>query len=113
MSVKGMRDPLTVNLNRQTRYLLSKISHESPFAQALQNVASLPELLTLLSHLLAVPSLTLLVAEAFRPILFDLCARWLHDDQNLDQKFIALCLLLEPHQELFSYVFYINLSPHL
>jgi midasin len=105
MSVKGMQDPLAINLRRQTRYLLSKISSESPFAQALQNAVSLPELLALLSHLLVVPSLTLFMAETFRPILFDLCARWLHDDQHLDQKFIALCLLLEPHQELFPYVF--------
>lgn len=96
-----MKDPLTISLGRQTRLLLSKITPGSPFAQALQNTSSRSELLATLSHLLAVPALTLLVAETFRPILFDLCARWLLDDQNADQKFLALCMLLEPHEELF------------
>jgi midasin len=101
MSGPDIKDPLTINLGRQIRVLLSKISAESPFTRSLQNWSSRSELLDTLSHILAVPSLTLHVAQIFRPILFDLCARWLLDNQNIDRKFIALCLLLEPHQELF------------
>lgn len=101
MSGLGIKDPLAINFARLTRHLLSKLSPESAYAHALQNVSSRSELLATLSQLLAIPGITLIVADTFRPILFDLCARWLLDDQNTDKKFMALCLLLEPHEELF------------
>jgi midasin len=97
----AFHDPLTINLTRQTRSLASKISPESPYATAIAQ-ASLPgALLDTLSQLLTVPALTLSVATAFRPLLLDLCARWLNDNENAEDKLVALCLLLEPHQELY------------
>jgi midasin len=94
-------DPISINLARQSQSLVSKISPESPYAAAIVQ-ASLPgPLLDTLSHLLTVPALTLSIATAFRPLLLDLCARWLNDRGNEDDKLVALCLLLDPHQELY------------
>jgi midasin len=55
-------------------------------------------LLATLSSLLAVPSLTLTVSNLFRPILIPLCAQWLADPEEIEEK---LCLLIQPHEELF------------
>lgn len=94
-------NPLTINLARQSRSLISQILPESPYAAAIVQ-ASLPgTLLDTLSQLLTVPALTLHVATAFRPLLLDLCARWLNNHENADDKLVALCLLIEPHQELY------------
>jgi midasin len=94
-------DPLAINLTRQTRSLVSKISPESPYSTAIVQASSPGVLLDTLSQLLMVPALTLPVATAFRPLLLDLCARWLNDGENAEDKLVALCLLLEPHQELY------------
>jgi midasin len=98
-----LQDPLTINLQRQTRALISKLPVGSPYTTTLLNVSSYTELSTTLSYLLTVPSLTLCIATIFRPILFDLCARWLQSDghSELEAQLVALCLLLEPHEELF------------
>jgi midasin len=96
----AIHDPLKINLRRQTRVLLSKIPSQSPYSTALLN-APHDALLTTLSGLLAVPALTLSVASTFRPILLDLCARWLHDDERIEDRFVALSLLIQPHEELF------------
>jgi midasin len=58
-------------------------------------------LLATLSSLLAVPSLTLAVAGLFRPILIPLCAQWLADPEQIEEKLVALCLLIQQHEELF------------
>jgi hypothetical protein len=50
------------------------------------------------------PSLTVAVATIFRPILLDLCARWLHSGEIIEEHLIASCLLLEVHEELFPLV---------
>lgn len=93
--------PLTINLHRQTRFLLSKIPADSPYATAIAQAQSPTALLGILSQLLYLPAFTLIVAKAFRPLLLDLCARWLQDEQNVENKLAALSLLLEPHEELY------------
>ncbi|RPD62626.1 midasin [Lentinus tigrinus ALCF2SS1-7] len=94
-------DPLRFNLEGQTQKLLSQIARDSPYSTLLQNVSRL-NLLDTLSGLLRVPQFTMVVAALFRPILLDLCARWLHraEEETLD-KLEALCLLLEIHPELY------------
>lgn len=94
-------DPLTVNLQRQTRLLLEVIPSGSVHATALQNVTSRAGLLSTLSHHLCQPSLTMVVASKFRPLLLDLCARWLDADSELEGKLEAFGLLIEMHEELF------------
>jgi midasin len=37
----------------------------------------------------------------FRPVLMDLCARFLDDDDLLEDKFVCLANLIQPHEELF------------
>ncbi|EGN98495.1 hypothetical protein SERLA73DRAFT_110025 [Serpula lacrymans var. lacrymans S7.3] len=96
-----VHDPLTINLAKQTRALLCCIPAESIYAQNVIQASSPKDLLSTLSRLLAVPALTLLVAKTFRPLLLDLCVRWLHDDDDLENRFAALCLLIEPHEEIF------------
>ena len=90
-----------MNLGRQTRSLLEKLGPDSQSASYIQNTTTTRELLDALSQLLMTPALTLLVAHKFRPVLFDLCARWLLVDSRADEILVALCLLLEPHPELF------------
>lgn len=96
-----IHDPLTINLTKQTRSLLTKIPPESVYTTVLTQASTVAALLDTLSRLLFVPALTLPVATAFRPLLLDLCARWLEDEENKEDKLVALCLLLEPHEELY------------
>lgn len=100
-SSSAIHDPLAINLRRQKRALLSDIPADSPYAAALLSARTNTELLAALSALLAEPALTLSIATYFRPILFDLCARWLDDSQNTEDQLVALCLLVEVHEELF------------
>ena len=95
-----LHDPLRLDLRRQTQKFLTHLGAESPYATTLQNVSSKRALLDTLSRLLLVPQHTLLVATLFRPILLDLCARWLQHDGDKLEKFEVLCLLLEIYQEL-------------
>jgi midasin len=96
-----LKDPLKMNLGRQTRLLLEKLGPDSRVASHIQNTTTTRELLDALSQLLMTPAFTLLVAHEFRPVLFDLCARWLLVNGHTDEILVALCLLLEPHPELF------------
>lgn len=93
-----------MNLGRQTRSLLERLGTNSQLASHIQSAATTRELLDALSQLLVTPAFTLLVAREFRPVLFDLCARWLLVDGRTDEILIALCLLLEAHPELFPCV---------
>jgi midasin len=95
------QDPLAINLNRQTRVLLSSIPTSSPYATDLLNASTIHDLLATVSRLLAVPALTLTVATTFRPLLLPLCGQWLSTDGNEEEKLVALCLLIQPHEELF------------
>lgn len=97
-------DPLTINLHQQTCVLLETTSPDSQLRDALLTAPTRNELLRRLSRALLIPRLTLAVSNAFRPILLDLCARWLEDEENDEDKLEALCLLLEVHPELFPYV---------
>ncbi|KAI0631943.1 midasin [Trametes polyzona] len=96
------RDPLSLNLKRQTQKLLDRLPTGSSYFNALKNAASRTVLLNLLSELMLLSQqYTTLVATLFRPLLLDLCARWLHNTTKALQKFEALSLLVEIHVELY------------
>ncbi|KAG6809125.1 hypothetical protein H0H93_016097, partial [Arthromyces matolae] len=90
--------------------LLEKIPVTSKDAADLLNATSTSDLLQKLSQLLYHPAFTLAIATLYRPILFDLCARWL-DAQNTEEQLVALCLLLENHEELFPILYRILNTP--
>lgn len=55
-----------------------------------------------LARLLAFPALTEEVSTRFRPLLMDLCARWIGMNDLEDHKvFEAFAALLRPHREIF------------
>jgi midasin len=104
-------DPLSINLCKQVRALVSKLPTGSQISAALTDAIHAPSydlLLGTLSDALALPALTVTIASTFRPILFDLCARWLLTDENMEDQFVALCLLIEIHTELFPYAFLLS-----
>ena len=94
-------DPLAINLPKQTRVLLAHLPPDSPYLSQISPATSPKALLSILSRLLAVPTLTVTISDLFQPLLIDLCARWLHDQEDLENRFIALCLLIENHEELY------------
>ena len=100
----AFHDPLAINLQRQTSYLLSSIAPNTPHYDALNNAVTTHQLLSNLSSLLAVPAFTQLVATYFRPILIELCVRWLEGESDTEEHLFALCYLVEVHEELFPYV---------
>ena len=102
----AIHDPLTINIHRQRRQLLSYIPTDTLYHEALSNASTNRELLTTLSGLLAVSQFTQLVATLFRPILLDLCARWIDNEHDVEDHLIALCYLLEVHEELFPCVLF-------
>ena len=75
----NLGDPLAINLRKQTAALITQLPEDSPYVPSLKNASSKAELLNTLSYLLSLPAYTIAVATAFRPILLDLCARWLHE----------------------------------
>lgn len=99
----NLGDPLAINLRKQTAALIPRLPEDSPYVPSLKNASSKAELLNTLSYLLSLPAYTIAVATAFRPILLDLCARWLHDEEHEPERFEALCLLLEIHLEVYPY----------
>ena len=96
--------PLTLNLRRQTNLYCQPFLLPQ-YAIDIHNASSTAQLLTILSKLLAAPAFTLTVADLYRPILYDLCARWLEDQQGTEEQLVALCLLIKVHEELFPCVF--------
>ena len=94
-------DPLAFNLHGQLKSFAAELSNDSPQVQRLQNATSRATLFRALSTLLATPGLTTLVATYFRPILLDLCARFLEVREGLIPKFEALCALLSVHPEIY------------
>jgi hypothetical protein len=63
------------------------------------------EVLNSIARLLAFPALTDEVSAFFRPILMDLCSRWLElDDIDEHHVFESFAALLRPHRELFPCV---------
>ncbi len=100
-SGESFKDPLRLDLKGQAQKLDQlPLEHSA----ALKNATSRVALLDLLSALLLMPQYTMTVATLYRPVLMDLCARWLHQDSEILLKFEALCLLLEIHSELYPYV---------
>ncbi|KAI6030422.1 midasin [Pisolithus orientalis] len=119
-SDKVFHDPLTINLPKQTRALVAFLStqssgHSSPTEDPFLSSLSTLELLGVLSRCLAEPSLTSVVAQLFRPLLIDLCARWLERDseEEEEKRFVAMCLLIENHEELFPVLSAFLRRPHL
>ncbi|KAG1742325.1 P-loop containing nucleoside triphosphate hydrolase protein [Suillus paluster] len=94
-------DPLSINLAKQKRALLALLPSSSIHIQQITEANTPAHALSTLSCLLAIPALTLTIADLFRPLLIDLCARWLHDDDDIEDRFIAFCLLIEFHEELY------------
>lgn len=93
-------DPLKLDLERQVAafnaYLGQKI---------VSSLEPRVDLLNQFSRLLAAPQYTLLVAKFFRPLLVDLTARWLLEtDVSEEDRFVALALLIETHEEIFPFV---------
>ena len=99
-------DPLTINLRRQTRLFIQKLPQNSPHVDELSSATSEPDLLAILSRLLTRPELTELVAKAFRPVLVDLCARWVEADDCTDDQLFAIAFLVEAQEELYPYVIF-------
>ncbi|TFY72597.1 hypothetical protein EVG20_g419 [Dentipellis fragilis] len=112
MSSLTFQNPLAVKLVQQVTALASFLPQGSNHIRALHGCNSFRQLLTTLSQLLVVPSLTAAVASTFRPLLFDLCARLLDDDTQLEQKLSALCFLLQPYEELYP-IFYEFIRQHI
>lgn len=59
-----------------------------------------------IARLLAFPALTDEISTCFRPILMDLCSRWLESD-GIDEHHVfgSFAALLQPHREIFPCVF--------
>ena len=100
-AVYALHDPLGMNLTSQTKRLLEKLGNDSPHALKIRRASTRSELLHILSALLPIPGLTMLIATIFRPILLDLCARFLEGSVNWTAKLEALCLLIGLHPEIF------------
>ena len=101
---RNIRDPLSLDLRSQWLDFASKHPEWSVHSQVNLVDASPKELLLLAAKFLLIPSYTTAVADTFRPLLLDLCARWLENSDEIEDKLCALCLLLQPHVEIFPYV---------
>lgn len=101
--------PLSINVRLQIFRLLQVVPVNSSLA-VLQQAQNGSMLLSQLSRFMVKPAYTLPITQAFRPLLVDLCVRWLDDDENLYEKFEALALLVEVHEEIYPYVLTIFIS---
>lgn len=96
-----IKDALTFNLGQQLQLYLQAVSPTvDPLIAQLQ-ASSLPDAVPLLSTLLKNPKYTHLVLQHFRPILLDLCARWLDDEIDDEAKFSAFGFLIPCCEELY------------
>ena len=100
----NLRDPTSMNMQQQLNALLASLPSDSDVHDNLKRASEENCLLPALSRYLRSPSLTLVITKAFRPLLVDLCARWI-DDVNGSEVVLdtleALALLIEVHDELF------------
>jgi hypothetical protein len=100
-----MYDPLQIDLKKQLDILLASVDASGQVAKEqkaiLQNPLNGGEVLSVLSQLLRFPPLTTLVARLFRPLIVDLCARWLDLYEDEVSAFIALAFLLGWHPEIY------------
>jgi midasin len=99
-----LRDPLSLDLKSQWLAFTSRFPGWSAYSQVNLDTASSKDILSLASKFLLLPSCMTIVADTFRPVLLDLCARWLESSDELEDKLSALCFLLQPHTEIFPCV---------
>ncbi|PBK75109.1 midasin [Armillaria solidipes] len=97
-------DPLYFNFHRQNQIFLEKVRSNNALITTQLSLATL-------SRLLAVPALTTTVADVYRPILFDLCARWIEQPDCTEDQLVAICLLIEVHEELYPILHQLLLKP--
>ena len=100
----AVKDALAFNLELQLQLFLQAVSPSVDTLIAQLQASSLPDALCLLSTLLKNPKYTLLVLQNFRPVLLDLCARWLDDESDDEAKFSAFGFLIPCCEELYPYV---------
>src|SRR6266545_2312256 len=103
ISERTLHNPLSINLPEQTRILLCTIPSTSQHCDRLINASNPRQLLAALSTCLAEPAFTAIIAKLFRPLLMDLCARWIDDSRQSEDYLVALSYLVEVHEELFPY----------
>lgn len=101
-------DPTSLNARKQLNQLLEQLPQDSSLTAAFHTALSQNAFLPTLSRFMLQPSLTLAISWTFRPLLMDLCARWLENDGDLYEKLEALALLIETHEELFPCVFVLS-----
>jgi hypothetical protein len=99
-----IEDALAFNLERQLQLFLRAVLPSVDPLIARLHASSLSDALPLLSTILKNPKYTLLVLQNFRPILLDLCARWLDDEIDDEEKFSAFGFLIPCCEELYPYV---------
>ncbi|KIK69742.1 hypothetical protein GYMLUDRAFT_52909 [Collybiopsis luxurians FD-317 M1] len=104
-------DPLALNIRRQIQILLSKLPSDDSHLLSISNSTSISQLLANLSRALSIPPYTTHIATLFRPILFDLCARWAANPIDIEQELVALSLLIEVHEELFPILYRVLQNP--
>ena len=105
LDLSDIFDPLAMNVHKQITVLLEHSQARSSISDTqaqilLQHPISSPTL-AILSDLLLLPTLTELMSQLFRPLLLDLCARWLDTSNKEEAVFLGLALLIEDHNELF------------
>ncbi|KAH9080394.1 midasin [Lactarius deliciosus] len=83
---RNIRDPLTLDLRSQWLDFASKYPAWTVHSQVNLADASPKELLLLASKFLLIPAYTTIIADTFRPLLLDLCARWLENSDELEDK---------------------------
>jgi midasin len=67
------------------------------------NALPTQEKLVRLSNLLKNTIYAIRVARLFSPLLVDLCARWLDDEEQDEAKFAVFALLVPAYEELYPY----------
>lgn len=115
MASNAVRHPLHIDLHRQTQLFIPKVPQNNAHASIISSATTTSAILAALSDALAHPALTLLIEEYYRPILFELCARWITKPTITEDQIVAICLLIEVHEELFPSVknsFQVFFSPH-
>lgn len=101
---KGPWDALSIPFDIQIDAFVLKFPEQNTLKSLATN-----EKLARLSNLLKNPEYALHVARFFSPLLVDLCARWLDDDEQDESKFAVFGLLLPAHEQLYPYA---SFYPH-
>ena len=94
-------DLFSLDLRARANLLIESLPPKSSYPSAIRHAASATALLAILPRLLAESPLTMLVEMHFRPILMDLCAKWLDYPEDKYKKLAAFGVLIELHEELY------------